>query len=289
MRSKRLPFHEVLDKFAIRIVVESVDDCYRSVGILHNLFKPVPGRFKDYIAIPEANGYQSTTSLIGLDGVLIEVQIRTQEMDRFAESGVAAHWLYKSGSDADSAQLRARARLRSMLEVQQTTGSSVEFLENVKVDLFPDEIYIFSPRGDIYQLPINATAVDFAYAIHSDIGHTCVAARINGRLAPLSSRLETGQTVEILTRRWSRPSPLWLNFVVTAKARSAVRHFLKTMQDEEAIEFGRRLLIARSPNPPARLDAVSHSALKRCSRSSATTRRKARTVMLAWATAWHRW
>ncbi|MDH3453357.1 MAG: TGS domain-containing protein, partial [Gammaproteobacteria bacterium] len=225
-------------------------------------FKPVPGRFKDYIAIPKANGYQSLhTSLIGIDGVLVEVQIRTQEMDRFAESGVAAHWLYKSGADADSAQLRAREWLRSMLEVQQTTGSSVEFLENVKVDLFPDEIYIFSPRGDIYQLPINATAVDFAYAIHSDIGHTCVAARINGRLAPLSSNLETGQTVEIITAGGSRPSPLWLNFVVTAKARSAVRHFLKTMQDEEAIEFGRRLLNRSLAKSSSSLDAVSQAAL----------------------------
>ena len=183
-------------------------------------------------------------------------------MDRFAESGVAAHWLYKSGADADSAQLRAREWLRSMLEVQQTTGSSVEFLENVKVDLFPDEIYIFSPRGDIYQLPINATAVDFAYAIHSDIGHACVAARINGRLAPLSSGLETGQTVEILTAAGSRPSPLWLNFVVTAKARSAVRHFLKTMQDEEAIEFGRRLLNRALAKSSSSLDAVSNASLE---------------------------
>jgi len=263
MRTRQLPFHEVLDKFAIRIIVQSVDDCYRSIGILHNLFKPVPGRFKDYIAIPKANGYQSLhTSLIGIDGVLVEVQIRTQEMDRFAESGVAAHWLYKSGADADSAQLRAREWLRSMLEVQQTTGSSVEFLENVKVDLFPDEIYIFSPRGDIYQLPINATAVDFAYAIHSDIGHACVAARINGRLAALSSGLETGQTVEILTAAGSRPSPLWLNFVVTAKARSAVRHFLKTMQDEEAIEFGRRLLNRALAKSSSSLDAVSNASLE---------------------------
>ncbi|MDH3714481.1 MAG: RelA/SpoT family protein [Gammaproteobacteria bacterium] len=262
MRTRQLPFQEVLDKFAIRIIVESVDDCYRSIGILHNLFKPVPGRFKDYIAIPKNNGYQSLhTSLIGIDGVLVEVQIRTQEMDRFAESGVAAHWLYKSGSDADSAQLRAREWLRSMLEVQQTTGSSVEFLENVKVDLFPDEIYIFSPRGDIYQLPVNATAVDFAYAIHSDIGHASVAARINGRLAPLSSGLETGQTVEILTAAGSRPSPLWLNFVVTAKARSAVRHFLKTMQDEEAIEFGRRLLNRALAKSSSSLDSVSNAAM----------------------------
>ncbi len=262
MRGKHLSFHEVLDKFAIRIIVDSFDDCYRTLGVLHSLFKPVPGRFKDYIAIPKANGYQSLhTSLIGLDGVLVEVQIRTNEMDRFAESGVAAHWLYKSGADADSAQLRAREWLRSLLEMQQTTGSSVEFLENVKVDLFPDEIYIFSPRGDIYQLPISATAVDFAYAIHSDIGHTCVAARINGRLAPLSSRLETGQTVEILTAGGSRPSPLWLNFVVTAKARSAVRHFLKNMQEEEAIEFGRRLLNRSLAKSSSSLDAINKSTL----------------------------
>ncbi len=262
MRTKRLSFHEVLDKFAIRIIVDSFDDCYRALGVLHNLFKPVPGRFKDYIAIPKGNGYQSLhTSLIGIDGVLVEAQIRTREMNMFAESGVAAHWLYKSGQDADTAQLRAREWLRNLLEMQQTTGSSIEFLENVKVDLFPHEIYVFSPRGDIYPLPQDATAVDFAYAIHSDIGHTCVAARINGRLAPLSSRLETGQTVEILTALGSRPSPLWLNFVVTAKARSAIRHFLKNMQDEEAIEFGRRLLDRALIKFAASLEAVSKGSL----------------------------
>ena len=243
MHHKRLSFNEVFDKLAIRVVVTSVDDCYRVLGVMHNLYKPVPGRFKDYIAIPKSNGYQSLhTNLFGRDGVPIEVQIRTEEMDRFAESGVAAHWLYKSGKDAENAQVRAREWLRDLLDLQQRTGSSIEFLENVKVNLFPDEIYVFSPAGDIYELPARATVVDFAYAIHSDIGHTCSAAKVDRRLVPMNTTLQTGQTVEVITSPGSRPSPLWLNFVVTAKARTAIRHFLKNMQEDEAQSFGERLL-----------------------------------------------
>jgi GTP pyrophosphokinase len=265
MRTKRLSFQEVFDMFAIRVVVHTVDECYRAMGVLHGLYKPMPTRFKDYIAIPKANGYQSLhTVLVGAQGVPIEVQIRTEEMDRFAESGVAAHWLYKSGINGGTAQLRAREWLKGLLDMQQNADSSVDFLENVKVDLFPDEIYVFSPRGDIYQLPRNATAVDFAYAIHSDIGHTCVAAKIDRRLAPLGTLLETGQYVEVITAPGSRPSPLWLNFVVTAKARTSIRHFLKNLKREEALDFGRRLMeraLAKFSLSLAEVDAEALSSL----------------------------
>ena len=247
MREKHLSFHEVFDKFAIRVIVDSVDTCYRTLGILHNLYKPVPGRFKDYIAIPKANGYQSLhTALFGPHSIPIEVQIRTGDMDRFAESGIAAHWLYKARGDDSEHPLKshgpAREWLRSLLDMQQSVGSSVEFLEHVKMDLFPDEMYVFSPRGDIFKLPAQSTVIDFAYAVHSEIGHTCVAAKIDRRLSPLSTPLRSGQTVEVVTAPGSSPSPLWLNFVVTAKARSAIRHYLKHQATEEASEFGRRLL-----------------------------------------------
>ena len=244
MREKHLSFHEVFDVFAIRIVVESVDTCYRCLGIVHNLYKPVPGRFKDYIAIPKANGYQSLhTILFGPRGLPIEIQIRTREMDRVAESGIAAHWLYKTGDQhSASAQARAREWLKGILEMQQSAGNSLEFLEHVKVDLFPDEIYIFTPKGDIMEMPRGATAVDFSYAVHTDIGNSCVAAKIDRRLAPLSTRLQSGQTVEVITAPGARPNPAWLDFVVTAKARSNIRHFLKKLKDEEAIKLGRRLL-----------------------------------------------
>ncbi len=247
MRAKHLSFHEVFDKFAIRVIVDSVDTCYRSLGLLHNLYKPVPGRFKDYIAIPKGNGYQSLhTALFGPHSIPIELQIRTQDMDRFAESGIAAHWLYKARGEAGEHPLKthgaAREWLKSLLDMQQSTGSSVEFLEHVKMDLFPDEMYVFSPLGDIYKLPAGSTVVDFAYAVHSDIGHTCVAAKIDRRLSPLSTPLRSGQTVEIVTAPGSKPSPLWLNFVVTARARTAIRHYLKHQATEEAVEFGRRLL-----------------------------------------------
>jgi RelA/SpoT family (p)ppGpp synthetase len=247
MREKHLSFHEVFDKFAIRVIVDSVDTCYRTLGLLHNLYKPVPGRFKDYIAIPKGNGYQSLhTALFGPHSIAIEVQIRTADMDRFAESGIAAHWLYKSRGDDAEHPLKthgpAREWLRSLLDMQQSTGSSVEFLEHVKMDLFPDEMYVFSPRGDIYKLPAQSTVIDFAYAVHSQIGHTCVAAKIDRRLSPLSTPLHSGQTVEVVTAPGSTPSPLWLNFVVTAKARSAIRHYLKHQATEQATEFGRRLV-----------------------------------------------
>ncbi len=244
MQEKRLPFSEVHDVYAFRIVVDSVDTCYRALGVIHGLYKPVPGKFKDYIAIPKANGYQSLhTVLFGPYGVPIEVQIRTNEMDQVAEAGIAAHWLYKSGgSAAKSAHKRAREWLRGVLEIHSQTGDSQEFLEHVKVDLFPNDIYVFTPKGEILELPRGATAVDLAYAVHTDIGNSCVACRINRRLAPLRTPLETGQTVEIVTAPGARPNPAWLTFVITSKARATIRHFLKNLQADEAQALGKRML-----------------------------------------------
>jgi GTP diphosphokinase / guanosine-3',5'-bis(diphosphate) 3'-diphosphatase len=245
MKEKKLSFKELTDVYGVRILTDSVDDCYRVLGVMHNLYKPIPGRFKDYLAIPKANGYQSLhTSLFGPYGVPIEVQIRTRAMDRFANSGIAAHWLYKKGQESgtESAQTRALEWLKGLLEMQQRAGSSLEFLENVKVDLFPDEIYVFTPNGDIKKLPREATVVDFAYAVHTDIGNTCVAARIDHRMSPLSTHLLNGQLVEIITSEHSRPHPSWLNYVITAKARTNIRHFLKSLQDAEAESLGARLL-----------------------------------------------
>ncbi|HHJ12791.1 MAG TPA: bifunctional GTP diphosphokinase/guanosine-3',5'-bis pyrophosphate 3'-pyrophosphohydrolase [Gammaproteobacteria bacterium] len=238
--------HEVFDVYAFRIIVEDVDTCYRVLGMMHNLYKPVPGKFKDYIAIPKANGYQSLhTVLFGPFGVPVEVQIRTEDMERVAESGIAAHWLYKSSDKAggpNNAQTRAREWLRELLEMQRNAGNSLEFLENVKIDLFPDEVYVFTPAGDILNLKRGATAVDFAYAVHTDVGNTCIAARIDRRLAPLRTPLLNGQTVEIITAAGAHPNPAWLNFVATAKARSNIRHYLKNLQNDEAAELGRRML-----------------------------------------------
>ena len=244
MKEKRLQFSEVFDVFGFRIVVEDVDTCYRVIGVIHNLYKPVPGKFKDYIAIPKKNAYQSLhTVLFGPRGIPIEVQVRSEEMDQVAQSGIAAHWMYK-GSTLDHAAPHTRTRewLKSVSEMQHSSGSSLEFLESVKIDLFYDEIYVFTPRGDIMELPINATAVDFAYAVHSDIGNHCVAARINRRLEPLNTVLENGQTIDIITSPDAHPNPAWLNFIVTAKARTNIRSYLKNLQREEARALGRRLL-----------------------------------------------
>ncbi len=244
MRHKRLSFREVYDVFAIRMVVNDVDTCYRALGAIHNLYKPVPGKFKDYIAIPKINGYQSLhTVLFGPHGVPIEVQIRNEEMDRVAHVGIAAHWLYKTGDGSSvRAQARAREWLKNVLELQKSAGNSLEFLENVKVDLFPDEVYVFTPVGEIRALPRGATAVDYAYSVHTDIGNTCVAVKVDRRLAPLSTVLQSGQTIEVITAPRARPNPLWLNFAVTGKARSNIRHHLKQLKNEEAIHLGRRLL-----------------------------------------------
>lgn len=244
MREKNLHFSEVHDVYAFRIVVDSVDTCYRALGVIHGLYKPVPGTFKDYIAIPKANGYQSLhTVLFGPYGVPLEVQIRTNEMDQVAEAGIAAHWLYKSGdSAAKSAHKRAREWLRGVIEIQRRAGNSQEFLENVKVDLFPDEVYVFTPKGEIMELPRGATAIDLAYAIHTDLGNTCVGCRIDRRLAPLRTPLKTGESVEIVTAPGARPNPAWLNFVVTGKARANIRHFLKNLREDEASMLGKRML-----------------------------------------------
>ncbi len=244
MAKKHLAFSDVMDVFAFRIVVDKVDTCYRVLGAIHNLYRPLPNKFKDYIAIPKANGYQSLhTALLTPYGFPIEVQIRTADMDTVSESGIASHWLYKTGSDSSSiAHVRAREWLKNLLELQQQAGDSQEFLESVKVDLFPDEAYVFTPTGDIMGLPRGATAVDFAYAVHTDVGNSCVAAKVNRRLAPLHTELHNGQTVEIITSPGATPNPTWLNFVVTGKARSTIRNYLKNMQQEESVILGRRLL-----------------------------------------------
>ncbi len=243
MRRKRASLAEIVDVFGFRIIVDSVDTCYRTLGIVHGLYRPMPGRFKDYIAIPRINGYQSLhTTLFGPNSMPIEVQIRTEDMHRVAESGIAAHWQYKSGEDQGKAQHdRAAEWLKHLVDMQQG-GNSEEFMESVKLDLFPDKVYVFTPRGDIRRLPRGATAVDFAYEVHTDIGNHCVAAKVDRRLVPLRTPLRNGQTVEIITAKGATPNPAWVNFVVTAKARAAIRHYLKSLKHSEAIELGKRLL-----------------------------------------------
>ena len=242
MRSKRKSFNEIMDVYAFRMLVDSVDACYRSLGAVHNLYKPVAGRFKDYIAIPKANGYQSLhTTLFGMHGIPIEIQIRTHDMEEAANKGIAGHYFYKSNDDTVSHE-RAREWLMGLLELQQSAGNSMEFIESVKTDLFPDDVYVFSPTGEIFDLPQGATPVDFAYAVHTDIGNSCVACRIDRKLAPLSATLESGQTVEILRAPGAQPNPAWLSFVVTGKARSSIRHGLKQQQAHESRVLGQRLL-----------------------------------------------
>lgn len=244
MKTQRKSFNEIMDVYGYRIIVDSVDMCYRVLGAVHNLYKPVPGRFKDYIAIPKANGYQSLhTTLIGMNGVPIEIQIRTEDMEAMANNGIAAHWLYKSDPDpAGGAQNRAKEWLKGLLEMQQRAGNSLEFIENVKIDLFPDEVYVFTPKGAILELPQGATPVDFAYAVHTDVGNSCVAARVDHRLVPLSTPIQSGQTIKIITAPGACPNPAWLSFVTTAKARANIRHFLKTQRRSESVSLGRRLL-----------------------------------------------
>jgi RelA/SpoT family (p)ppGpp synthetase len=244
MIEKHLSFSEVHDIFGCRVIVKDVPACYLALGALHSLYKPIPGKFKDYIAIPKANGYQSIhTDLIGPYGVPVEVQIRTEQMHRLAESGVASHWLYKDDTDKLSElQKQTHRWLQSLLEIQQQSGDPHEFLEHVKVDLFPDEVYVFTPKGRILSLPRGATAVDFAYAVHTDIGNRCVAAKVNSELVPLRTELRNGDRVEIVTASHAKPNPAWLQYVRTGKARSNIRHFLKTMQYEESAALGERLL-----------------------------------------------
>ncbi len=266
MQNKGISINEMVDVYGFRIIVDTQDTCYRALGLVHSLYKPMPGRFKDYIAIPRVNGYQSLhTTLFGPNGIPIEVQIRTEEMHRIAESGIAAHWKYKTGegSSGDEEHDRAREWLANLVQIQEG-GSSEEFLESVKVDLFPDKVYVFTPKGEILRLASGATAVDFAYAIHTDVGNRCVAAKVDRRLVPLRTTLRNGQTVEIITAKGATPNPSWSNFVVTAKARAAIRQYLKNLKRGEAAELGKRLLgqaldefsVSLKKIPAPRIDAV---------------------------------
>ncbi len=244
MRRKRVPLNEIADVYGFRIIVDTPDTCYRVLGAVHSLYKPMPGRFKDYIAIPRVNGYQSLhTTLFGPNGIPLEVQIRTDAMHTVAESGIAAHWKYKTGEKPEGGAQHERARqwLNQLVQIQEG-GNSEEFLESVKVDLYPDQVYVFTPKGAILRLPRGATAVDFAYAVHTDVGNRCVAAKVDRRLVPLRTPLRNGQTVEVITNKDASPNPAWVNFVISAKARAAIRHYLKNLKRSEAIELGRKLL-----------------------------------------------
>lgn len=244
MKFKQKSFHEIMDVYAFRIITDTEDDCYRILGAVHSLYKPLPGRFKDYIAMPKANGYQSLhTTLFGMH-VNIEIQIRTEEMEQIANNGIAAHWMYKSdpSSISNANQARVDRWVKGLMEMRERADDSLEFIEHVKVDLFPDEIYVFTPKGKIMELPSGATPIDFAYAIHTDIGNATVACRINRNLGSLSQPLQSGQTVEVITAPGARPNPAWLNFVVTGKARSSIRHVLKSQKRAESVELGKTLL-----------------------------------------------
>ncbi len=245
MKAQHKSFEDIMDVFGFRVVVSQADECYRALGVVHNLYKPMAGRFKDYIAIPKANGYQSLhTTMFSMHGVPIEVQIRTKHMDAVAQNGIAGHWLYKSSQeqDFDTSQRRAREWVRDLLELQQRAGNPLEFIESLKIDLFPDEVYVFTPSGDIMELPRGACPVDFAYSVHTGVGNRCVGAKVDGRPAPLSTQLMSGQYVEIMTSPGAKPNADWLTFVVTGKARSGIRHALKSQQESEAVSLGGTLL-----------------------------------------------
>ncbi|MDW2980299.1 MAG: bifunctional (p)ppGpp synthetase/guanosine-3',5'-bis(diphosphate) 3'-pyrophosphohydrolase [Rhodanobacter sp.] len=265
MRGDHKSFAQLMDVYGFRVVVDSAMSCYMALGVVHALYKPVDRRFKDFIAIPKANGYQSLhTVLLGPFGAPIEVQIRTAEMDSVAERGVAAHWAYKTDSGpANSAQVRAREWLSSLVDSSANTVSSSEFIENVKIDLFPDEVYLFTPRGDILSLPRNATALDFAYAVHTDVGDHAVAARVDKKLLPLRTKLESGQLVEIITAPSAVPNPAWLEVVVTGKARTAIRQYLKHLQHEDAVDFGHRMLDRALDAQGSSLDGIPPAVLDR--------------------------
>jgi len=265
MRGDHKSFTQLMDVYGFRVVVDSAMSCYMALGVVHALYKPVDRRFKDFIAIPKANGYQSLhTVLLGPFGAPIEVQIRTAEMDSVAERGVAAHWAYKTDSGpANSAQARAREWLSSLVDSSASTVSSSEFIENVKIDLFPDEVYLFTPRGDILSLPRNATALDFAYAVHTDVGDHAVAARVDKKLLPLRAKLESGQLVEIITAPSAVPNPAWLEVVVTGKARTAIRQYLKHLQHEDAVDFGHRMLDRALDAQGSSLDGIPPAVLDR--------------------------
>lgn len=258
MLRKKLSLLQVIDLLGFRVIVSKVDDCYRALGLVHHVFKPVPGGFDDYIANPKANGYQSLhTTCIGPGGHKIEVQIRTREMHQVADAGIAAHWQYKQGvkGGASAPQVRAREWLASLFDTIGAAGS-LDFIEGVKVDLFPDEVYVFTPKGQIRRLPKGATLVDFAYSVHSELGDRCVAARIDGSLQPLNTPLKNGQVIEVITARHAKPNAAWLNYVKTAKARTHIRNYLKNQREDEAVRLGRRLLEIAMRDlkiPPSRL------------------------------------
>src|SRR3989475_2476634 len=247
MREKHLTFAQVNDIFGFRIVVQTLPECYLALGVLHQLYKPLPGRFKDYIAIPKANGYQSLhTTLVSPLGTAVEFQIRTEQMHAVAEKGIAAHWMYKTKGSGpvhvQEAQRLGAMWLQSLIDIQDETRDASEFLEHVKIDLFPDAVYVFTPKSKILALPRGATPVDFAYAIHSDVGDHCVAAKINGEPVALRTELRSGDGVEIVSAPGAKPNPAWLNFVRTGRARSKIRHYLKTMEQEESQELGTKML-----------------------------------------------
>jgi guanosine-3',5'-bis(diphosphate) 3'-pyrophosphohydrolase len=270
MRDKRLSFAQVLDIYGMRVVVDTAAQCYLALGALHATFKPVPGRFKDYIAIPKVNGYQSLhTTLVGPYGTPVEFQIRTHEMNRVAQSGVAAHWLYKAHHESFSdLQSRTHQWLQSLLDIQSQTGDSLEFIEHVKVDLFPDAVYVFTPRGEIRALPRGATILDYAYSIHTDVGDHAVGARVNGQDVPLRTELLNGDTVEVLTDPAAHPNPNWLSFVRTGKARAGIRHCLKTLNYQESVELGRRLLEQALGILRIELDSIDAALLERAVRDA---------------------
>lgn len=265
MKMKNKSFHEIMDVYAFRVITETEDDCYRILGAVHRVYKPLPGRFKDYIAMPKANGYQSLhTTLFGMH-VNIEIQIRTKDMEELANHGIASHWIYKThASDALSAnQMRVDRWVKGLMQIKENTGDSLEFIEHVKIDLFKDELYVFTPKGKILELPAGATAVDFAYTIHTDIGNACVACRVNKNLYPLSAPLSSGQTVEVITAPGAQPSPAWLAFVVTGRARSSIRHYLKQQKQTESIELGRQLLKRSLRNFERKLSEISEAQRQR--------------------------
>ena len=264
MKKRHRSFEEIMDVYAIKIIVDTPENCYRTLGHIHSLYKPVEGRFKDYIAIPKSNGYQSLhTGVVGLKGFPVEVQIKTQEMNDMAENGIASHWLYKSGSKSDtSPQIKARRWIAGLLEMRDNYESTEEFIESVKTDIFPDEIYVFTPQGKIIEMSGGSTAIDFAYAVHTDVGHHCRACRINKRLAPLSVPLESGQTVEILTEKVPQTSPAWLNFAITPRARNSIRHYLSNLKTSEARKFGKKLLDQSLANMNIKLRDIEKDELR---------------------------
>ena len=266
MKLQKKSFSEIMDVLGIRIITRNIDDCYRILGIIHNVYKPFPGRFKDYVAIPKANGYQSLhTILFGSRAIPVEIQIRTQSMDDMAKNGIASHWLYKKNNDALTDSLgHSRDWIENLLELQQKSTNSLEFIENVKKDLFPDEVFVFTPQGEIFELPRGSTVVDFAYAVHTQVGDTCVACRIDKRLASISQQLESGQTIEIITASNAHPNSTWLDFAITSKARSNIRHYLNQKSRTEFIHLGRHLLnkvLSKMVPGSDHIDHLSESAL----------------------------